>query len=518
LLLPVCLFGCSQQRCYFPVGLADRILPPPDAGVPEEVPAPNRAAPEANSANPKGFVQPKETQEVALEQPDSPRPPQGNQAAATPGQTLNLMDAIDLAFQLQPRLKASLESIAQARGREDIAFSAFLPVVSAGYSIGGFNLGVGGTGLPISGLPNSPAFNFLPPGGALPVGLNVESGYGLAELKLEWMICDFGKRSGLYDQASLAVDIAQLQTERAYQTVANEVAVAYYEVLRARSLHRIADEAVHRADDDLGVTKKLAKGGVVEREKVLRAEVALAQAERARDVVEEAEGIAVASLNLAVGLNVSASTGVVDTTDIPPFKESLGECLQTAVGDRREFRIARKSVRVAQEGSQVAQADFAPRIVADGYANDFEEFTPRGHADLALGFIKLEWGLFDGGKRVAELDVQDSRIREAVAEAESIADTIAFQVNQAYRQLVAARKGIDRSRPAVDQTRETYRLVAARAQQGDATPSELTDADAALTRAQQDYFNAIYDYLTALARLEYAMGVTSTPVTAGPCP
>jgi outer membrane protein TolC len=100
-----------------------------------------------------------------------------------------------------------------------------------------------------------------------------------------------------------------------------------------------------------------------------------------------------------------------------------------------------------------------------------------------------------------------------MAQAESIADTIAFQVNQAYRQVVAARKGIDRSRPAVDQWRETYRLVVARSRQGDATPAELTEAEAGLTRAEQDYANSIYDYLTGLERLHYSMGITATPAT-----
>jgi outer membrane protein TolC len=245
---------------------------------------------------------------------------------------------------------------------------------------------------------------------------------------------------------------------------------------------------------------------------------ALAQAQRALDVAEEAEAVAVAGLNLAVGVNVSGATGVVDAGDIPPFTLSLADCLQTAVGARREFQVARQSVRVAQEGSRVAHADFAPRVVAEGYLNDFQQSSPRGHADLALGFIKLEWGLFEGGKRVAELRVADSRIREAVAEAESIVDTIAFQVNQAYRQMAAARKGIERSRPAVEQTRETYRLVVARAKQGDAIPAEVTDAEAALTRAEQDYANAVYDYLTALSRLDYAMGTAPTPGTIGEHP
>jgi outer membrane protein TolC len=67
----------------------------------------------------------------------------------------------------------------------------------------------------------------------------------------------------------------------------------------------------------------------------------------------------------------------------------------------------------------------------------------------------------------------------------------------------------------VEQSRETYRLVVARSRQGDATPAELTEAEASLTRAEQDYANSIYDYLTALERLQYAMGITETPLTPG---
>jgi outer membrane protein len=510
-------FGCSHERYSCLEGLAQRILPPPDIDVHRELSAPKKTPQEAADGKLARLGQPKPLDEVDAALANLPAPPLGNDVSCEPGQALTLPDAIALAFRLQPRLRASLESIQQARGREDIAFAAFLPTLTSAYTVGDFRVNAGGTGFAIPGVPNSPTFTVLPLLGTVPVGLNGQTSNEIAELRLQWLVCDFGRRLGRYNQAGLAADIAQLQTERAYQTVANDVAVAYYQVLRARSLRRIARESVRRAEEDLDVAKKLAKGGVVEREKVLRAEVALAQAQRALDVTEEAEAIAVAALNLAIGLNVSAATGVVDTADVPPFTLGLADCLQTAVG-RREFQVARQSVQVAQEGSRVARADFAPRIVAEGDLLDYQQATPRGHFDTAVGFIRLEWGLFEGGKRVAELRVADSKIREAVAAADSIADTIAFQVNQAYRQLVAARKGIDRSRPAVDQTRETYRLVRARARLGDAIPAELTEAEAGLTRAEQDYANSVYDYLTALERLQYAMGITATPRTAGAHP
>ncbi len=289
--------------------------------------------------------------------------------------------------------------------------------------------------------------------------------------------------------------------------------MAYYQVLRTRALRKIARDAVRRCDDELDVAKRLAKGGVLEKEKVLRVEVQLAESYRSLDSAEGAEAVAVAALNLAIRLNINAQTDVLEDSEIPPFARPLTECLQTAASLRREFQVARQSIQLADEGRRVAKADFAPRIVADGSLLDFQQAAPRAHADLAVGSIKLEWGLFEGGKRVAELRESDSKIRAAMAQAETIADTIAFQVTEAYRHLITAQRGIDRSRPAVAQAEENQRLVRARAKVGDATSAEITDAESTLTRAQQDHLNSIHDYLIALVRLEYAMGVTPTPAS-----
>jgi outer membrane protein TolC len=432
--------------------------------------------------------------------------------ASEPVHALTIADAIETAFREQPRLRVYLEGVEQARRGEEIAFAPFLPVAAAGFSVGGFDLNAGGNSVPLA---PPPGFNFLPGLGSIPIGLNIDTGYELADLKLQWLICDFGRRMGKYNQAGLALSIAQLQCERAYQTVANDVGVAYYTVLRTRALHRIATDAVRRAEDDLDVARKLEKGGALEKEKRLRVEVQLAESQRLLDAAEGAEAVAVAALNLAIGLNVNAATAVAETADVPPFTRSLAECLQMAVGQRREFQVARDTIQVADEGRRVAKAGFAPRIVAEGYANDFQQSSPRGHADLAVGTIKLEWALFEGGKRVAELRMADSKLRAAMAEAESIADTIAFQVTEAYRRLVIARRGIDRARPAVTQAEENLRLLKLRARVGDATSAEITDAESALTRAQQDYLNSMHDYLIALVRLEYAMGTSPTPGGAG---
>jgi outer membrane protein TolC len=502
--------GCSPGRSGYPDGLSQRVLPPPDIDHRQPVASPGKSDQDTAGVPPARFGPPEGSDRPDSAAATSSPSAQGSAVVGAPGPLITLAEAIEIAFRQQPRLRVYLESVEQARRAEGIAFAPFLPIAVTSFHVGGFDLNAGGNSVPLGPVPG---FTFVPAVGSIPIGLNINTGYELTDLKLQWLLCDFGRRLGRYRQAGLAVDIAQLQSERAFQTVANEVAVAYYQVLRARALRKTAVDAVRRGQDDLEVARNLAKGGALEREKVLRVEVQLADSQRLLDAAEEAEAVAVAALNLAVGLNVNAPTGVVETADVPPFTLSLAECLQIAVGQRREFQVARQSIQAADEGGRVARADFAPRIVAEGSLIDFQQSAPRGHADLALGYIKVEWALFEGGKRAAELHLADSKVRAAVAQAETVADTIAFQVTEAYRHLVTTRLAIDRTRPAVEQAEENYRLVRARAKQGDATSSEITDAESTLTRAQQASLNSIHDYLIALVRLQHAMGVSPSPAT-----
>jgi outer membrane protein TolC len=440
-------------------------------------------------------------------------PPDSDEAAldaiAANGKPVSLQDAISLSFAHQPRLRAQLETIRQARGQEQIAFAAFLPIAAGGYSVGGFSFGSGGNEIR---LPNGlPSFTYIPFLGFAPVGFHVTTPYELAELRVQWILLDFGRRLGRYQQARLANEIATFQTDRAYQTVANDVAVAYYNVLRSQALRRTAKDALRRAEEELADSRKREREGVVEREVVLRSEVQRAETRQLAHAATESEFVTLAALDLAIGLKSNQPISVVESPEVPPFRFSLAECLQTAVHERREFNVMRNTVEVAAEGTKIARADFAPRVVADGSLYHFRQQALNDNLDFRLGFIRLDWVLFEGGRRIAATRVAESLVRQAMAQAESMADNIAFQVNEAYRNAVRSWAGIEDSRPAVDQARENYRLVQVRLREGAATPTEIADAQASLTRAQENFLNARYDYLIALDRLQYAMGVGQTP-------
>jgi outer membrane protein TolC len=268
---------------------------------------------------------------------------------------------------------------------------------------------------------------------------------------------------------------------------------------------------VRRAEEEIADARKREREGVVERETVLRSEVQLSETRQLLHSATETEFVALAALNLAIGLKSEQPFRLAECSEVPPLNLSLADCLETAVRERREFNVLRNTVEVAVQGTRIARADFAPRVVADGSLIHFRQQNLNDNLDLRLGFIKLEWVLFEGGRRIAAAHVAESQVRQAMAHAESIVDNIAFQVNEAYRNAVTSWVGIEDARPAVDQARENYRLVQLRLREGAAIPSETADAQASLTRSEQNYLNARYSYLIAMDRLEYAMGVCQTP-------
>src|SRR5262249_25767918 len=293
----------------------------------------------------------------------------------------------------------------------------------------------------------------------------------------------------------------------ASQTVVFDIGTAYYRVLQADAAVRVAQESVRLAESVLEVTRKSLKQGVVVRDAVLRAEVQLAQARRSLVAAERARLVAIAGLNQAIGINVSAPTEVVDRIDEPPFCLTLAESLQLAVDNRREFQVARRSIERAAEGDRVAKAEFAPRVYFEGVAaSEGGHQTLHGTSETAS--INVRWNLFQGGQRLADLRSASSAIRAAVDQAALVCGSIAFEGNDAYRAVEAARKGIGLARPAVAQARENLRLVTVRYENGNATPTDIVDAQNSLTRAEQDLYTSQYDYLSALVRMDYATGTT----------
>jgi OMF family outer membrane factor len=405
----------------------------------------------------------------------------------------SLADAIAFAQEHSPRLQSARAAIERARSQEQVAFAPFLPDVALLFQSGATsnNEGPGATG---------------PTGFILPSSTPGTHSYVQPELQLLWTVYDFGRRAGRYQQAVARERIAELQLERADQTVQFDVTAAYLNILLAWASLRVQEEAIRQAEATLKDARARFEGGVADPDDVLRAEVQLSESRDAFVSAQEAELVAVARLNNVMGRNAALPLRVLGLQPPPPeARPSLAESLEIAAAQRPEIGFAREAVVAAQEGVVAAKAAFLPRIfvrAATGRVDGAHVLTgwQRGAG------LHLELPLYTGGLLRGELRTAEAEVAAAVADAQAILDGISLEVTRSFRSEVAAGQRIELSRTAVVEAQENLRLVRVKYRNGNAAPTDIVDAEAALTRSQQRLNSAVYTYLAALAGLDYAMG------------
>jgi outer membrane protein len=501
--LAVCA-GCPAP--YPPVShyeLAQRILdpsyhpqdelPPLEETLPPPRPNQNKPPEELPSPNAKRGVNQVEHQ-TTLKTTSSLETSEST-ASELPNE-LTLAAAIDLAYRANPMLQAARANIDLAKAGKEIAFAGFLPQVDLGFR------NIVGTTDP-SG--------YVLPTMATDIG-NVAYGgaaeqFRTAELRAQWTLWDFGRTTSRFGQSIIMEEIAGLQYVRSQQTIGFDVATAYFEALQARASADIAEEAVRRAKSVLRDAKNYLHRGTNIRNDVLRAEVFVKEMDLAVVKARTAEGIALAKLNRAIGINPSETTQVVELADAPPFEQPLAECLQMAVENRREFGVVERGIAKAKLGENIAESQFMPRVVVGGLGSVQQMEQPDRFAQHASAGLGIELGLYQGGKRIGEMRESKAEVCLAIARGKEVCDQIAYEVKVAYLTIDDARERIKVSRAAVAQASENIRVVRSLFDHGDAIATDVIEAELTMTRAQQGYLIALYDYQTALARLAYALGL-----------
>jgi len=200
----------------------------------------------------------------------------------------------------------------------------------------------------------------------------------------------------------------------------------------------------------------------------------------------------------------------------PDFDRINEEALRT----RPEILQADANIAAARKGIQIARRSSQPTVSASlGY-----DYTP-----TAAGFSRInqaEVGLnvnvpiFDGGLARARVHEAEGDIAAAETSRRQAVDQIQVEVQQAYLTLLQARDRVAVANVGLAQAREASRLAQVRYNAGvsqavGVSPIlELSTAQTSLTQAQSNLVNALYDYNTARAQVDRAVGRYSYAKTA----
>lgn len=396
---------------------------------------------------------------------------------------MTLDNCLKLALGNNPQINAAFQDILASDARIKQVWSNFFPTIS--WQTGYTRL----RQLQLSdALGQSLEFNY----------------YLLGQISLQEMLYDFGVTQ---NQAT----IRKLDYEgykKTFEAVVNDVIYqtkdAYYNVLYAYENRRVAQDTVDKYQLFYNQAKAFYLTGENPKVDVTIAETNLSNAKLKLIQAENAVNLAIAKLNNIMGVPYIERYDIVDKLQYKPVNMSFEQAIDTARDSRPELKLAEIKVEGVNQTVKLTKKSFFPTL-------SFEGQYQRGGKSWNSNYG------FNIGGYLTFPTINAMLIRNEIKEAKYLYDrelanarntqnSIYLEIQNAYLKLEEKRNQLPVAILNVKQSRENYELSYGRYRVGEASPTELKDAENTYEQAQLTYYTALYEYNSARAELEKSIG------------
>ena len=170
---------------------------------------------------------------------------------------------------------------------------------------------------------------------------------------------------------------------------------------------------------------------------------------------------------------------------------------------RKDLEAYNKSLEAYDWMIKSSKAKFLPSLNAFGsfemYDNKIAQFNANGY----LAGIQLKWNVFDGLKSKSEQEKYKAELTKAKTELEQYTKQSQLELNKAARSVQDADSKVAFTKQAWEQSKEAYRIRKNRYDQGLEKSSDLLSAETLMSQKELEYQQAIFEYNTAIAYLEF---------------
>jgi outer membrane protein TolC len=310
------------------------------------------------------------------------------------------------------------------------------------------------------------------------------------------------------NQARQMNEAAGHQLERTDQEIVFRVISSYYGVLLAAKQLEVAEQSAKTTRSIMDRSQARFDSGLVVESDLLMAKVRMA--ERQQEVIRDTNTLeeARAELNTAVGMPVESpfqlTEGLAERALPIP---ALQDVEKQALTNRPDLKSIASEQAAQRQSVAIAKSSFGPRVNAFA---DWEMDNPTllagGGGNNWLTGIEVQFDIFQGGAKRAELSRQRALEDKVAAMKQAASDAVRLEVRRAYYETDANRQQIEVARAAIAQAQESLRINQDRYDSGLTTITDLLSAEEAARRSQTDYWEAVYRFHTSYANLELASG------------
>lgn len=393
-----------------------------------------------------------------------------------------LDECLELALQNNPKIKSAFSQAEATKTQIAQAWANYSPQVNISASISRQK--------PNMGFFSSDAY----------------SRYLLGDISVSQLVYDFGVTQNQVTIKKLDYEQTKSAIDKTVNEVIYQVKDAYYYLIYQIQAEKVAADTVQKFQQHLRQAQSFYEIGTKPKIDVTIAEVNLYDAKLKLIEAQNNVDIAVASLNNAMGTPHIEKYIPNDTLTFNKVDIDMKKAIQIANESHPDLKTAKIQADAAEQYIKLAKKSFLPTIQAEaGYSLGGRTFTDPYGWDVG-GYVNFP--LINPVLIKKQIDEAKALYRKQEFDSLDTVNNVYLEIQQAYIKLVDKTQQVPVAKEAVRQAKENYELSQGRYRVGVGEAIELKDSEIQYQDAQLTYLNALYQYNSAKALLEKAIGRT----------
>ncbi|ACC97686.1 Outer membrane efflux protein [Elusimicrobium minutum Pei191] len=330
----------------------------------------------------------------------------------------------------------------------------------------------------------------------------------------EWVLWSGGRVRSNVKSAKINADIGEYNLRSVKDQIEKTVIEMCYSIILSSAVTKVQQGQLDIATQNLHEMKLKYQKGLSSNLDLLAQEVSVANIKPL--VIAAKNDFELGNLYLRQLLNMDPEEDLTLTWNIwdvrIPEVKKLEELYDLAAEYRSDLIISRLRVKTAQQQVKSARSEHFPQLAA--FANKYynaqtENGFPQHSNDYywtsSVG-LRISMSIFEGFRINSAVKQKQLGLEQAEADYEDLQKSVRIAIKAAWLRLGEAKERMLTVERVIEQSQQNVESMKKRYRAGLASRLELDDSVVALTNAQLQYAQAVYDGFTALADLKFTVG------------
>ena len=402
---------------------------------------------------------------------------------------LNLADCLELSLINNPKIKAAYANAEAMKFKKGQTLSNYSPVVNL----------QGGISRIKPDMSNFRSRGFV---------IDPFTKYVMGTIGISQLVYDFGYTQNQYTIDKLNWESSKSNIDSVVNEIVCQVKDGYYNLIYAIESKRVAQETLEQFEQMYNQALAFYEVGTRPKVDVTIAQVNMEDARARLISASNNVDIAISNLNNLMGLPFIPPY-IIDTS--APFQDveiDMRKAVEIANESRPELKIAKINVETADQAVKLAKKTFFPSL----------EFN----ANFSIGGVNntiADTNWWDLGGYLTFPAINPFLIRNQIKEARALLEKqkfdskatvndVYYDIQSTFVKLIDAKQRVPVAKLAVKKAKENYELSQGRYSVGVSDAIEYKEAQIQYYDARLSYLNTVYQFNSAKANLERAIGQT----------